>query len=445
MLGDEFRAARRDEPAADPRLQGRRLAGRHRRRAPAHRAPRRRRPRQHFERVQAGLDALGIDFELDPRLVRGFDYYTSTTFEFAEPGARRGAERDRRRRPLRPARRGDGRARPRPGSASGSGSSGSSSPATPRTPSPGPARPSTRSSSTGSATRAPPCWSPSCARPASRADRAYGGRSVKAQWKLADRSGARYGVMLGPREAERGTVGVKDLVSGEQVEVPREQVAGWILLARRGGRPMTATSMRTDRAGDLRVGDVDRAVALCGWVAGRRDHGGVVFLDLRDAAGIVQVVVDPDARDRARPRTASAPSTCCGSRGRSGHRPEGIDEPDLPTGEVEVAARTVEVLNRCRAAAVPDRRARRGRRGAPPPLPVPRPAVRAPATQPARCAPASTTRCARRSTSRASSRSRPRCSSRRRPKAPATSSCRRGCIPARSTRCRRARSCSSSC
>jgi histidyl-tRNA synthetase len=61
------------------------------------------------------------------------------------------------------------------------------------------------------------------------ADRAYGGRSVKAQWKLADRSGARFGVMLAPKEAERGTVAAKDLHTGDQLEVPREQIAGWLL------------------------------------------------------------------------------------------------------------------------------------------------------------------------------------------------------------------------
>jgi len=60
------------------------------------------------------------------------------------------------------------------------------------------------------------------------ADRAYGGRSVKAQWKLADRSGARFGVMLAPKEAARGAVAIKDLATGDQLEVPREQVAGWI-------------------------------------------------------------------------------------------------------------------------------------------------------------------------------------------------------------------------
>ena len=51
--------------------------------------------------------------------------------------------------------------------------------------------------------------------------------------------------------------------------------------------------MRTDRAGDLRTTDIDREVVVCGWVDGRRDHGGVVFLDVRDVAGILQVVVDP--------------------------------------------------------------------------------------------------------------------------------------------------------
>ena len=53
--------------------------------------------------------------------------------------------------------------------------------------------------------------------------------------------------------------------------------------------------MRTHRAGDLRAGDIGQAVVVCGWVAHRRDHGGKVFLDVRDAAGIVQVVIDPAA------------------------------------------------------------------------------------------------------------------------------------------------------
>jgi histidyl-tRNA synthetase len=61
-----------------------------------------------------------------------------------------------------------------------------------------------------------------------RVDRAYGGRSVKAQWKAADRAGAAFGVMLGRDEVGRGAVAVKDLATGDQVEVPREQLAGWL-------------------------------------------------------------------------------------------------------------------------------------------------------------------------------------------------------------------------
>ena len=61
-----------------------------------------------------------------------------------------------------------------------------------------------------------------------RAERAYGDRSVKAQWKLADRSGAAFGIMLGAQELERGAVAVKRLGTGEQVEVPRELLAGWL-------------------------------------------------------------------------------------------------------------------------------------------------------------------------------------------------------------------------
>jgi histidyl-tRNA synthetase len=67
------------------------------------------------------------------------------------------------------------------------------------------------------------------------ADRAYGGRSVNAQWKVADRSGARFGVMLGRDEAARDAVAVKDLESGEQVEVPEKELGTW-LSDRRAGR-----------------------------------------------------------------------------------------------------------------------------------------------------------------------------------------------------------------
>jgi aspartyl-tRNA synthetase len=102
--------------------------------------------------------------------------------------------------------------------------------------------------------------------------------------------------------------------------------------------------MRTDRAGDLRSTDIDRDVVVCGWVDSRRDHGGVVFLDVRDVAGIVQVVVDPElgvGADVHRVRNEYVVRVT----GRVRHRPEGTVNEALPTGEVEIAASELEVLN----------------------------------------------------------------------------------------------------
>ncbi|MBM3659596.1 MAG: aspartate--tRNA ligase [Actinobacteria bacterium] len=102
--------------------------------------------------------------------------------------------------------------------------------------------------------------------------------------------------------------------------------------------------MRTHRAGDVRPVQVGSSVELCGWVASRRDHGGVVFLDLRDTAGIVQVVVDPDAVAGADVHGVRA-EYCLRVTGTVRERPEGTVNPDLATGAVEVAAATIEVLN----------------------------------------------------------------------------------------------------
>jgi aspartyl-tRNA synthetase len=101
--------------------------------------------------------------------------------------------------------------------------------------------------------------------------------------------------------------------------------------------------MRTDRAGDLRSTDIDREVVVCGWVDGRRDHGGVVFLDVRDTAGLVQVVVDPEQAgdvDVHRVRNEFVVRVS----GRVRRRPEGTVNEALTTGEVEVAVTALEIL-----------------------------------------------------------------------------------------------------
>jgi aspartyl-tRNA synthetase len=102
--------------------------------------------------------------------------------------------------------------------------------------------------------------------------------------------------------------------------------------------------IRTDRAGDLRVADIGRDVAVCGWVDSRRDHGGVVFLDVRDTAGIVQVVVDPEAPGGADGHRVRA-EFVVRVEGAVRHRPEGTVNDTLATGEVEVVAARLEVLS----------------------------------------------------------------------------------------------------
>jgi aspartyl-tRNA synthetase len=102
--------------------------------------------------------------------------------------------------------------------------------------------------------------------------------------------------------------------------------------------------MRTHRCGNLRREDTGEKVSVCGWVGSRRDHGGVVFLDVRDATGIVQVVVDPDAAGGADPHQLRA-EYVIRAEGVVRHRPEGTVNPELATGEIEVAADRLEVLN----------------------------------------------------------------------------------------------------
>jgi aspartyl-tRNA synthetase len=98
--------------------------------------------------------------------------------------------------------------------------------------------------------------------------------------------------------------------------------------------------LRTHEAGALRAGQAGQTVILTGWVARRRDHGGVAFLDLRDGSGIVQVVV----RDEAVAHELRA-EYCLRVTGEVSPRPDGNQNPALPTGEIEVIATTVEVLN----------------------------------------------------------------------------------------------------
>jgi aspartyl-tRNA synthetase len=100
------------------------------------------------------------------------------------------------------------------------------------------------------------------------------------------------------------------------------------------------------RAGALRAEDVGREVELHGWVGRRRDHGGLIFVDLRDRWGVVQVVFNPATAPEAHEVASGLRAEyVLRVRGVVQHRPEGSENPNLPTGEVEVHACEAEVLN----------------------------------------------------------------------------------------------------
>ncbi|MCL3778331.1 MULTISPECIES: aspartate--tRNA ligase [unclassified Actinomyces] len=103
--------------------------------------------------------------------------------------------------------------------------------------------------------------------------------------------------------------------------------------------------LRTRHAGSLRVADIGSTVTLTGWVDRRRDHGGVAFIDLRDASGIAQVVIREEVAHDLRSEYVLRVT------GEVTQRPEGNANPQLPTGEVEVVVSDIEILNT--AAALP--------------------------------------------------------------------------------------------
>jgi aspartyl-tRNA synthetase len=103
---------------------------------------------------------------------------------------------------------------------------------------------------------------------------------------------------------------------------------------------------RTDYCGDLKKEDVDREVTLMGWVQRRRDLGGLIFVELRDRQGMVQVVFNPEVSPEAHEKAQSLRSEyVVGVEGTVVKRPEGTVNPKLKTGEIEVIAKELKILN----------------------------------------------------------------------------------------------------
>src|ERR1043166_5667461 len=103
---------------------------------------------------------------------------------------------------------------------------------------------------------------------------------------------------------------------------------------------------RTHHCGELRASHVGQRVRLAGWVHVRRDHGGIVFIDLRDREGVTQVIFDPEYnKETAEASHALRSEYVIALHGLVRERPKGTVNTKLPTGEIEVVAHHLEILN----------------------------------------------------------------------------------------------------
>jgi aspartyl-tRNA synthetase len=103
---------------------------------------------------------------------------------------------------------------------------------------------------------------------------------------------------------------------------------------------------RTHNCGQLRLENAGRKVTLAGWVHSYRDHGNLVFIDLRDKEGLTQLVFNPKTQPKAHKQARTARCEwVIAARGVVQPRGEGLENPKLPTGQIEVAVQQVEILN----------------------------------------------------------------------------------------------------
>ena len=104
--------------------------------------------------------------------------------------------------------------------------------------------------------------------------------------------------------------------------------------------------MRSHYCGQLNETQLEQEVEICGWVHRRRDHGGVIFVDLRDREGLVQVVFDPDLPETFALAESLRSEYVLRVQGKVRRRPEGTENTELPTGAIEVLGRELTILNR---------------------------------------------------------------------------------------------------
>ncbi len=103
--------------------------------------------------------------------------------------------------------------------------------------------------------------------------------------------------------------------------------------------------MRTHYCGNVSKKELDQTISLCGWAQRRRDHGGVIFIDLRDREGIAQIVFNPDQQETFAIAESVRNEFCLKITGKVRARPEGATNPNMSSGEIEVLCTNIEILN----------------------------------------------------------------------------------------------------
>ncbi|MDW7738695.1 MAG: aspartate--tRNA ligase [Bacillota bacterium] len=185
-------------------------------------------------------------------------------------------------------------------------------------------------------------------------------RSLKAQMKLAGKQGFGRVIIIGENEINKGRVTLRDMDSGEQKEIDRNALPGNLsgeseqsatTLKRQGSAEVSLPSpglntTKTHYCGFLSKEHVGLAVKLTGWVGRRRDHGGLIFIDLRDRSGVVQLVFDQQMGTEIFNKVESLRGEfVVAVDGEVIMRTEENINPALPTGEIEVHVSRMDILN----------------------------------------------------------------------------------------------------
>ena len=111
--------------------------------------------------------------------------------------------------------------------------------------------------------------------------------------------------------------------------------------------------MRTNFCGELNKKFIGKEVTICGWIHRRRDHGGVIFLDIRDTTGIVQIVIRPETKETFKIAEQVRSEFVLKATGNVEERPEDSENTTLTTGEIEIDCSSIEVLNDAETPAFP--------------------------------------------------------------------------------------------